>query len=196
MFVAVLVNGACLQKQMLVYAGQGVRIAGEPDAAAAAGAALHDLRALAARLEAQQATAAGTQEPAGGGPHAAARRRALLSLVRLLQLYIGGDAAAAEPELAGDLALVCEDAFRPGGAQNHKESPNPGSDPSGGGEPPWADRLLDVLLSLLARPAAPLPSAPLREAVEATFRVFTDAITPTGVSLPTWCTDVFSCQPA
>lgn len=34
----------------------------------------------------------------------------------------------------------------------------------------WADVLVDVMLALLARPAAPLPAAPLREAVEASFR--------------------------
>lgn len=41
--------------------------------------------------------------------------------------------------------------------------------------------LLDLLLSLLSRPSAPLPSAPLREACEATFRAFADCLTSTGM---------------
>jgi hypothetical protein len=54
----------------------------------------------------------------------------------------------------------------------------------GGGEPdqaPWADRLMDALLGLLARPAAALPTAPLRDAVEAVFRAFAPHLTATGM---------------
>ena len=42
------------------------------------------------------------------------------------------------------------------------------------------DRLVDILLSLLAYSSAQLPSAPLREAVEAVFRAFAAHLTPTG----------------
>ena len=42
------------------------------------------------------------------------------------------------------------------------------------------DRLVDILLSLLAYSSAQLPSAPLREAVEAAFRAFAAHLTPTG----------------
>ena len=165
-------------------------MAGEPDAAAAAAEALRDLRALATRLESLSGStssdAGAPAAAAGGGARQATRARALLSLVRLLQLYIAGDAAAAEPELAGELASVCGDAFAPpraaaGGVEDHRDPViNPEEGVGAGGDAPWADRLLDVLLSLLARPATPLPSAPLRDAVEAVFRAFSDAITPTG----------------
>lgn len=42
--------------------------------------------------------------------------------------------------------------------------------------------LVDVLLSLLAAATVPLPSAPLRDACEATFRAFADCLTATGMS--------------
>ena len=164
-------------------------MAGEPDAAAAARDALRDLRALATRLEALSGSVssdlgAPAADAGGAGARQAPRPRALLGLVRLLQLYVAGDAAAAEPELAGEFASVCDDAFARAAAEGEPGSTNPTlnptSDPEEGAGAPWADRLLDVLLSLLARPAAPLPSAPLRDAVEAVFRAFSDAITPTG----------------
>lgn len=46
---------------------------------------------------------------------------------------------------------------------------------------PWQDVLVDVSLSLLSRPASKLPSAPLREAVEAIWRLTAEqALTPVG----------------
>ena len=57
------------------------------------------------------------------------------------------------------------------GTREAKEEPD---------QAPWMDRLMDVLLSLLARPAAALPSAPLRDAVEAVFRAFAPHLTPGG----------------
>lgn len=48
---------------------------------------------------------------------------------------------------------------------------------------PWMDRLVDVLLSLLANASGHLPSAPLREAVEGLFRLFAGQLTPTGQPL-------------
>lgn len=160
-------------------------MAGEPEAAAAAADALRDLRALVARLETLSGPVpsdlgAPAAAGGGGGERQAPRARALLSLVRLLQLYVAGDAASAEPELAAELASVCDDAFARGAADDEAGSTNPTSGPEEGVGAPWADRLLDVVLSLLARPAAPLPSAPLRDAVETVFRAFSDAITPTG----------------
>lgn len=50
-------------------------------------------------------------------------------------------------------------------------------------EPPWQDVLLDVELALLSRPAEALPSAPLRDAVEALFRVTCHVLTLTGEPL-------------
>ncbi len=47
-------------------------------------------------------------------------------------------------------------------------------------EPPWMDRLVDVLLSLLAKASGHLPSAPLRDAAEGLFRVFARHLTMTG----------------
>jgi hypothetical protein len=52
-----------------------------------------------------------------------------------------------------------------------------------GAEPPWQDALLDVQLALLSRPAEVLPSAPLRDAVEALFRATCHVLTRTGSSL-------------
>jgi len=192
---------ACARSDGARASRQGVRVAGELGAAAAAAAALRDLQALAARLE--KLLAAQTGDPGGGAAALAAaaaaprgaRPRALLSLVRLLQLYVAGDAGAAEPELAAELARVCGDAFGAGAGV----AADPGAAPGEPGDPgktlqgppgagaadadaPWPDRLLDILLSLLARPAAPLPSAPLREAVEAVFRAFADAVTPVGAA--------------
>ena len=190
---------ACARSDGARAPRQGVRVAGEPDAAAAAGAALRDLQTLAARVQAQLAAQTGNAKGGAAAPAAAAgaprgaRLRALLSLIRLLQLYVAGDAGAAEPELAAELARVCGDAFGAGagGAAGPAAAPGEPEDsgntlqgPPGAGaadaDAPWADRLLDILLSLLARPAAPLPSAPLREAVEAVFRAFADAVTPVG----------------
>jgi len=188
---------ACARSDGARAPRQGVRVAGEPNAAAAAGAALRDLQTLAARLEAQLAAQTGNAKggAAAAGAPRGARLRALLSLIRLLQLYVAGDAGAAEPELAAELARVCGDAFGAGagGAAGPAAAPkepenswNTLQGPPGAGaadaDAPWADRLLDILLSLLARPAAPLPSAPLREAVEAVFRAFADAVTPVGAA--------------
>ena len=53
-----------------------------------------------------------------------------------------------------------------------------------GAEPPWQDALLDVQLALLSRPSEALPSAPLRDAVEALFRATCHLLTRTG-ELPT-----------
>ncbi len=44
----------------------------------------------------------------------------------------------------------------------------------------WPDALVDVLLALLSKRTAPLPSAPLREAVEGAFRAMADSVTATG----------------
>lgn len=44
----------------------------------------------------------------------------------------------------------------------------------------YMDRFVDVVLSLLAYSSAELPSAPLREAIEALFRAFASRLTKTG----------------
>ena len=51
------------------------------------------------------------------------------------------------------------------------------------GEAGYMDRLIDVVLSLLAYASAELPSAPLREATEALFRAFAPKLTQTGACL-------------
>lgn len=61
-----------------------------------------------------------------------------------------------------------------------------GKAPPPEGEPdqaPWPDRLMDLALGLLARPPTWLPSAPLRDAVEALFRAFSPHLTAAGALL-------------
>ena len=48
----------------------------------------------------------------------------------------------------------------------------------------WPDALVDALLALLSKRTAPLPSAPLRDAVEAAFRAMADSVTATGEAPP------------
>ena len=48
------------------------------------------------------------------------------------------------------------------------------------GEPPWADVMVDILLSLLGRSGDALPFGPLRETCEALFRAFVEQVTPEG----------------
>lgn len=52
---------------------------------------------------------------------------------------------------------------------------------SGKGETEYMDRLVDVVLSLLAYSSAELPSVPLREAIQALFRSFASNLTQTGM---------------
>lgn len=51
---------------------------------------------------------------------------------------------------------------------------------SGNDDASYMDRLVDVVLSLLAYSSAELPSVPLREAIEALFRAFASKLTQTG----------------
>ena len=44
----------------------------------------------------------------------------------------------------------------------------------------WPDALVDALLSLLSKTTAPLPSTPLRDAVETVFRSMCASVTATG----------------
>lgn len=46
---------------------------------------------------------------------------------------------------------------------------------------PYMDRMIDIILSVLAVPAGTLPTAPLRDSVEALFRAFAAQLTQTGV---------------
>lgn len=59
-----------------------------------------------------------------------------------------------------------------------------GDGDDGEAEAAWPDVLLDLLLSQLARPADALPSAPLRGAVDALFRVVCHDLRPTGTCRP------------
>ncbi len=54
---------------------------------------------------------------------------------------------------------------------------------SGPGSSQWCEVLLDVLLALLSRPAAPLPSAPLRSACEAVWRAACEGLTAVGMQV-------------
>ena len=141
---------------------QSAQGAGEPKAAVAAAVARQDLGALVICLETLSgvlsSTLSGFSGGRGGEARQAARARKLLSLVTLLQPYVAGDAAAVEPELPSELASV--DALAR--AAHCPEC------------------LLDVLLTLLARPASPLPSALLRDAVEDMFSGFSNIGTHTG----------------
>ena len=55
-----------------------------------------------------------------------------------------------------------------------------GKKTEGGDAAPWMDRLVDMVLSLLAQASSQLPSAPLRDAVEGLFRLFASQLTSTG----------------
>ena len=48
----------------------------------------------------------------------------------------------------------------------------------------WPNAMVDALLSLLSKVTAPLPSAPLRDAVEVAFRHMAASVTATGVPRP------------
>ncbi|KAF8062006.1 pol5 [Scenedesmus sp. PABB004] len=74
-----------------------------------------------------------------------------------------------------------------GGASDGSDGGSDGSD----GEPAWADVLVDLLLALLSasssaegggRRGVLVPTAPLREAVEAVFRAFADDVTAQGLA--------------
>ena len=116
------------------------------------------------------------------------RLRTLARLLQLLLLHSLADPTAADPTLAADLAAVCAAAVKEGadgadgtstgrvGSPNEKEE-----------QPHWHDMLMDVLLSMLAHNAAPLPAAPLREAVNHVFRAFADDLTATGKALMGCC---------
>lgn len=57
-----------------------------------------------------------------------------------------------------------------------------GKKTEGGDATPWMDRLVDMVLSLLAQASSQLPSAPLRDAVEGLFRLFASQLTSTGAT--------------
>ena len=147
---------------------------GQEAAAAAATEAAATLQQTLQRMEALQA---------GGGAEGGKqqRLRALTHLLRLLLVHTLADPAAADASLAADLSTV-EAVALEGQAAPAAAAAAGGSDEEdeGGAPPHWHDTLMDVLLSLLARNAAPLPSAPLRDAVEHVFRAFADDLTPTG----------------
>lgn len=156
---------------------------GEEAVLEAAQAAADTLQRTLARMQARLAAGAGT-------PAEQQRLRALTHLLRLLLLHTLADPTSADAALAADLdtveAVAVEGQAVP---QQATKAVDGGSDEEEGGEaeqpPHWHDTLMDVLLALLARNAAPLPSAPLRDAVEHTFRAFADGLTGTGADYAT-----------
>jgi len=115
-----------------------------------------------------------------------ARLAALLKLTSLLELYSLGDAESADDSMASDLEQIFSAAFTDDGSgmkKKKKQNQQQEEGEEGEEEPYWADSLVDIVLSLLARPAIhPLPSAPLRDAAEAVFRSFVESVTDTGMS--------------
>ncbi|KAK9903496.1 hypothetical protein WJX75_007153 [Coccomyxa subellipsoidea] len=131
--------------------------------------AVTTLRALAARADkgARKADAA---------PEAAAQQRAFAALSRWLQLYLLGDPEGLDADLAEELTGIHADAFAKPGKTGKKKGASEEDKPA-----PWMDRLMDVLLSLLSVPAATLPSAPLRDAVDSLFRSCAAHLTSAGM---------------
>ncbi|KAK9814621.1 hypothetical protein WJX72_008822 [[Myrmecia] bisecta] len=167
---------------ILTFIGQleqtkGVSFASE--AAAGVAASLNTLRDMQTALAKTMASAA--------EPSAQRKLRPVLQLLRLLELYTLGDPQNAEPDLADELNGILEAVLQAASsAANPASTAGTTVDMSGDGneameQRQWMDVLLDILLSLLARPAAPLPSAPLREAVEGVFKAFCEHLTPTGM---------------
>ncbi|KAK9797031.1 hypothetical protein WJX73_010770 [Symbiochloris irregularis] len=97
------------------------------------------------------------------------RIAALHRLVQLLQLYFLADPASAETALAADLSSIWADM---------NTSPGEGAGDQGA---PWMDRLLDVMLSLLARAGGDVPFTPLRDTVNLLFRHCCPMVTATGL---------------
>lgn len=177
---------------------------GEAAAAEAAEAAASSLEGALSRLQARLVAGSAVAREQQ-------RLRALAHLLRLLLLHSLADPASADASLAADLAAVYSVAMEgetapqqaqqaaTGGSGGSEESEDdemvetggaPEGDEGAPGPPHWHDTLMDVLLSLLARNAAPLPSAPLRDAVEHVFRAFADDLTATGGKRgmrPGWC---------
>ncbi len=157
---------------------------GEEAAVEAAEAAAETLQRTLARMQARMAAG-------GGTPAEQQRLRALTHLLRLLLLHTLADPASADAALAADLDTVEAVAIEGQAAPQQAAKAGGGGDGGSGSDeedggageqaPHWHDTLMDVLLSLLARNAAPLPSAPLRDAVEHAFRAFADELTATGV---------------
>ncbi|RMZ53345.1 hypothetical protein APUTEX25_004833, partial [Auxenochlorella protothecoides] len=105
------------------------------------------------------------------------RVAALTHLALLLQLYEWADPSVVDPGVGPDLADVVDRALCQAGA----EVDGPRAGVNGDAAPAWHDTLVDVVLSLLARPCSPMPSAPLRNAAESVFRVFATDLTTTGL---------------
>jgi hypothetical protein len=164
----------------LATAAEGQEAAAE-QAQQAASTLQQTLQRMQARLDAG-GSSAGEQQ----------RVRALAHLLRLVLLHSLADPAAADPSLAADLEAVYAVAVE-GQPAPQRAVQQPAAQLGGSGsdddmeegeeeeqQPHWHDTLMDVLLSLLARNAAPLPSAPLRDAVDHVFRAFGEDLTPTG----------------
>lgn len=102
---------------------------------------------------------------------AAKKVAALRHFVDLLTLYELLAPGHVDFDTAGDLAVVCRKVLQ-GGEDSASEDE---------ADAPWPDALLDILLAQLARPGGALPTAPLRDAVDAVFAAICKDLTPTGL---------------
>jgi DNA polymerase phi len=91
----------------------------------------------------------------------------LQCLASLMELYALANPVTADPSIAADLQHVIDDHY--GNHAKQDEGVH------------WADALVDVILAVMSRNESPLPSAPVRDAAQRTFRVFASEVTSTGV---------------
>lgn len=123
------------------------------------------------------------ESPGNGSDREAARKVASLRhLVRLLTMYEWLLPRYVDLDTARDLSLLCNKALQVG-ASSSNDSEAGGDSPEGDeeAETPWSDALLDILLAQIARPGGTMPSAPLRDAVDAVFAAVSQDLTPTGL---------------
>ena len=162
------------QQQQQDYLGDVVTYASKLAATPSVDIAAEVGEAVAPVIQAMQALRtrlAGLLKASAGA--ADARLRSLQHLLCLLELQTLADPASADAAAVEDLAAVVGGAF---------EGAAPPAGEAGEAPPPhWMDTLVDLLLSLLARPAEGLPSAPLRDAAERCFRAFAEELTATGM---------------
>eukprot|EP00798_Chlamydomonas_sp_ICE-L_P019314 gene19314-25966_t len=126
---------------------------------------------------------AASQPAAGAEEKIHLKAISFLHLVRILQIMCLGDPENFTEESAADLRMVVKEGLKAELPDLEVEGAEDegAEDELKGGNPLWADVMLDLFLSLLARPAEPLPTLPLREAVEGTWRHMCKSLTTIGM---------------